>query len=643
MTKQTRSYGTWDSPITADWIVSSGVKFSQLKVDEGILYWAEQRPTEGGRTAIVRRLPDGREQDCIAAPYGATSRVHEYGGGAYTVHGGRLFFVNAADQRLYMVTFTEDQPEEPTAITPESNCRYADLIVVDDTLICVMEEHFSEREPENTLVSIDIPTGARQTLASGHDFYSYPRMSPDAKRFAYTAWDHPNMPWNGTYLYLGDWDGEVLANVRQIAGGPEESIFQPNWSPASELYYVSDRSNWWNLYRFVDGGEDQAVAPMNAEFGLPQWQFGMSTYGFITSDTIVAIYTQDGVDHLSVVAARSATVQTVPAPYTHYSSLCACENGAIYLLVGSVEAPEFIGVWRHDQAEIELLKSSSKVTMPAGFVSAPEAISFPTTGGQEAYGFYYPPTNPDFEGPNDELPPLLVMSHGGPTSSADVMFQPKIQYWTTRGYGVLDVNYGGSTGHGRAYRERLNGKWGIVDLDDCCHGALYLVDRGDVDRDKLAIEGGSAGGYTTLAALTFRDVFRVGASYFGVSDLGLLAKETHKFESRYIEQLIGRYPEDIEVFQERSPIFHVERLSRPIIFFQGADDKVVPPNQAERMVEVLRSKGLPVSYLLYQGEGHGFRRAEHTKRSLEAQLYFFAQMFGLALPEVEPVEIENLR
>lgn len=384
------------------------------------------------------------------------------------------------------------------------------------------------------------------------------------------------------------------------------------------------------------------MAPMEAEFGRPQWTFGISTYDFLGESQIVASYVEQGLDKLCVVDIDSRRVTPCDLPYTSFASVCAAEAGTVYVLAASIDTPEFIGEWRPGWTDLATVKPSTANRLPDSFISRPETLTFPTSGGEVAHGFYYPPTNPDFAGRPGEKPPLLVMSHGGPTGATSVMFRPGIQYWTSRGFGVLDVNYRGSTGYGRAYRDRLQGQWGVLDLDDCCFGAQFLVNRGDVDGDKLAIEGGSAGGYTTLAVLTFRDTFRAGASYFGISDLELLAKETHKFESRYIEQLIGRYPQDIHLFRERSPIHHVDQLNSPIIFFQGADDKVVPPNQAERMVDVLREKGLPVAYLLYEGEGHGFRRAENTKRSLEAQWYFFARVFGLPSPNVDPVHIDNL-
>ncbi|HVF54612.1 MAG TPA: prolyl oligopeptidase family serine peptidase, partial [Pyrinomonadaceae bacterium] len=469
------------------------------------------------------------------------------------------------------------------------------------------------------------------------------RLSPDGSRLAWLTWNHPNMPWDGCELWVGELDGDgQIASSRKVAGGAEESIFQPEWSTAGQLHFVSDRSNWWNLYRLNEGGDAEALCEMEAEFGVPQWGFAMSTYSFASANEIICAYNERGNWRLASLNTATGKLDRIETPYAEINYLKASPDRAVFR-AGSPTERVVVAELDLASRQINVLRRSGEVPVDEGYLSIPKAIEFPTEAGRTAHAFFYPPRNRDFKGPEGERPPLLVRCHGGPTAATTTTLRLEIQYWTSRGIAVLDVNYGGSTGYGREYRLRLNGEWGVVDVDDCTNGARYLIERGEVDGDRCVITGGSAGGYTTLNALTFRDLFKAGASHFGISDLTIFLGDTHKFESRYLDRLIGPYPESAKLYFERSSINFTDRLSCPVIFFQGLEDKVVPPNQAELMVEALRKKGLPVAYVPFEGEQHGFRRAENIKRALDGELYFYSRVFGFNLAEqVEPVTIENL-
>ncbi|MBI3241848.1 MAG: S9 family peptidase [Chloroflexi bacterium] len=637
---QIAPYGSWKSPITSDLIVSESVRLGQLMLDGDDIYWVEIRPQEKGRYVIVRRTPDGVAADVNPTPFNARTRVHEYGGGAYLVADGVVYFSNFADQRLY-----RQQPgSPPEALTPEKEWRYADAILDRgrNRLICIREDHTDpSREAVNTVVAVSLETGESTVLASGNNFYSSPRLSPDGNRLAWLTWNHPNMPWDGTELWVGELDsrGAVTAPL-QVAGGPAESIFQPEWSPSGVLHFVSDRTGWWNLYR-LKNDQVEALCPMEAEFGGPQWVFGLSLYAF-AGGAIVCAYEKNGNSHLASLDPGTLKLEPIELPYTEILRVKA-GNGFVVLGVESPTEPGAL-VWL-DLAtnRIEVLRRSSNLTIDPGYLSIPQAIEFPTENGLTAHAIFYPPTNRDFNAPEGEKPPLLVMSHGGPTGATSTAFNLGVQYWTSRGIAVVDVNYGGSTGYGRQYRQRLNEQWGVVDMNDCANAALYLAEQGLADRNKLAITGGSAGGYTTLCALTFRDEFKAGASHYGVSDLEALATDTHKFESRYLDSMIGPYPARRDLYIERSPIHHTYKLSCALILFQGLEDKVVPPSQSQKMFEAARAKELPVAYVAFEGEQHGFRQAANIKRALDGELYFYSKVFGFELAEaVEPVEIENL-
>ena len=600
------------------------------------------RPTESGRYVIVRRTPDGQTTDVTPFPFNARTRVHEYGGAAFIVKDGTVYFSNFTDQRLYRQAVGSD----PLPITPQADLRYADGVVDSkrNRLICVREDHTdTEREAVNTLVGIPMDgTEEGQVLVSGNDFYAAPRLSPDGTHLAWMTWNHPNMPWDGAELWVGEIGADgSLGNTECVAGGVDESIFQPEWSPDGTLYFVSDRTGWWNLYGY-HAGTVEPLYEMEAEFGRPQWIFGMSTYRFLSANQIICAYTQNGIWHLASLHTATQSLNRIETPYTSIANVQAIPGGVLF---NASSPTEPVSIVRLDLAarQFDVVCRSSEIEIDAGYLSTPQAIEFPTEGGLSAHAFFSPPQNRDYTPPADELPPLLVISHGGPTSATSTALDLEVQYWTSRGIAVLDVNYGGSSGYGRAYRQRLNSQWGRVDVDDCVNGARYLAEQDYVDANRLAIRGGSAGGYTTLSALTFRDAFKAGASYYGISDLEAMTRDTHKFESRYLDSLIGAYPEERDLYRERSPIHFTDRLSCPLILFQGLEDKVVPPNQAEMMVEALRAKGLPVAYVPFEGEQHGFRRSENIQRSLEAELYFYGQVFGFVPADtIEAVMIENL-
>jgi dipeptidyl aminopeptidase/acylaminoacyl peptidase len=626
---------------------TTGVGLDATRLEGGAAYWLEFRPTEDGRSVVVRADPGEDPRDVTPEGFDVRTKVHEYGGGAYWLHGATVFFANFEDQRLYR----QEIGAEPAPITEESGGRhrYADGRVTPDgrLVICVRERHegSSSAEVVNELVAMAPDgSGGVRTIASGHDFYAYPRPSPDGTHLAWISWDHPEMPWDGTELWVADLGGDgSLANERQVAGGREESIIQPEWGPGGELHFVSDRTGWWNLYRERDGATE-ALHPMEAEFGGPLWEFGLSSFAFLDDGRIACVYGRDGLQQLAVLDPGSGELVDLDVPYTVVAwPTLSAEGTRVSLVAGGPSIPHQVVVVDFAAASIEVLREGRTVTFDPAYISIPRALEYPTGDGQTAHALFYPPTNPAFEGRVDELPPLIVATHGGPTGESVANFDLGIQYFTSRGFAVADVNYRGSTGYGRAYRRQLEGGWGVVDTIDCVNVAKHLAAEGLVDGARMAIRGGSAGGYATLCALTFHDTFAAGASLFGIADLEALFHATHKFESRYGDRLVGPYPDALDVYRARSPIHFVDRISCPMIILQGSEDEVVPPAQAEMMVEALERKGLPYAYLLFEGEQHGFRKAEHIKRSLEAELSFYARIFGVELGDpIEPVEIHNL-
>jgi len=629
-------YGSWKSPITSDLIVARTIGLSETAVCGDDVYWIESRPSEAGRSVIVRRTHESATDDVTPPPFNARTRVHEYGGGAFLAADDAVYFSNFEDNRVYRIgAGGAIQP-----VTRDGRMRYADFVhdARRRRLLCVREDHtVSDIHCTNTIVAIDAQRGGDVVLVEGNDFYSSPRLSPDGKFLAWLTWNHPSMPWDGAELWLAQLDdaGRIVKADR-VAGGADESIFQPEWSPDGVLHFVSDRTGWWNLYRLIDR-RAEALCPRPAEFGAPQWVFGMSLYQFAAPDSIICACNEQGVWRLARLNTTSKDLRWIPTPYTEIRSLRVSGNRCVFIGGSPTEMDSLVSL-DLPTGRLTTLQRSSSTTAPEGCFSTPQTIEFPTENGRTSYAFYYPPVNKDYTAPQGEKPPLIVMSHGGPTSAASSTFSLRTQYWTSRGFAVVDVNYGGSSGYGRAYRERLKGAWGVVDVDDCVNAARHLVDEGKADPDRLIIRGGSAGGYTTLAALTFRNVFKAGASYYGISDLEALERDSHKFELRYNWSLIAPYPEAKKIYEQRSPIHYVDRLSCPIILFQGLDDKVVPPNQAEMIVEALRSRNIPVVYIAFEGEGHGFRKAENIKRSLDAELFFYSRVFGFPV-DTQPDEV----
>jgi dienelactone hydrolase len=638
---QLAPFGSWKSPITADSIVADSIGLSSIVLDGTDIYWLESRPQEAGRSVIVRCTTNGEIEDITPPGYNVGNRVHEYGGAAYTVVDGRVYFSNNIDNCVYIQDLRSSDPKLVRQLTQDKSKRYADFTI--DThrqrLICVQEEHDSaDFEPLNTIVSISLTqSNDVHVLAGGCDFYAAPRLNADGTKLAWLSWNHPNLPWDGTNLQMATVSNGYLSAPAPIAGGANETIFQPQWSSNDTLYFVSDRTGWGNIYRWSNG-KVTSVYELDAEFSLPQWIFGMSTYA-IVGNRIVCTYVQNGVWQMGLINTISGHFTKLHLPYTDLTSVCAAGNLVFCCAAAATQTNEIIAIDLLTESR-EVLKRSNQLKIDPGYLSIPQSIEFPTTDGQTAYAFYYPPTNQDYQPLLGEKPPLLVKCHGGPTMAASNQLSLKTQYWTSRGFAVVDVNYGGSTGYGKAYQHRLDGKWGIVDVDDCTNAALYLVAQGLADVDRLAISGGSAGGYTTIAALTFGDTFKAGASYYGISDLAALAKDTHKFESRYLDRLVAPYPAQADIYQARSPLYFIWQLSYPILFFQGLEDKVVPPNQAEMMVDALKEKGTPVAYVTFPQEQHGFRQAANIKRALTGEFYFYAQIFGFQPAEsIEPIEI----
>ena len=641
MDKTIAHYGSWKSPITTDLITAKTITFKQQCIDGEDIYWSESRPLDNGRYVIMRRRSNGLISECTPPDFYVRSSVHEYGGGSFTVHREVIYFVNFKDQHLYR----QAADGKPKLLTPGNGYRYADLVVDEkrNRILCIREDHTGKAEAVNTIVGIGLDGNDNGTvLVSGNDFYASARLSPDGGILAWLTWNHPNMPWDGCELWVADiQDDGTLQNASLVAGSDTESIFQPEWSPDGILHFVAENTGWWNLYRW-ENGQIEALCPMEAEFGYPLWIFHITTYDFISRDRIICAYSQNGTWHLASLDTVEKKLTLIEIPFTDIVFV-RCGKGFATLIGGSATRPDSIIRYDELTGNIEKIKQAFEVELDQEDLSEPKSIYFPTTGENKAHAFYYPPRNKGYESPLEERPPLLVMSHGGPTGSTFTALNFDIQYWTSRGFAVVDVNYGGSTGFGREYRQRLNGNWGIVDVDDCCNAALFLVSEGLADPNRLAIRGGSAGGYTTLACLAYRDVFKAGASHFGLSELEFFATETHKFESRYLHSLIGPYPERKDIYYERSPINFVQNFKCPIVLFQGDEDKIVLPNQSQLMFDSVRARGIPAAYILFEGEQHGFRKAESIKRSLEGELYFYSKIFNFELAEdIEPIQIENL-
>lgn len=633
-------YGSWKSPITSDLIVQGTIRMVSVSLTEQDLYWVEGRPSEAGRNTIMQQSQDGQTVERTPAPFNVRSRVHEYGGAPFLIHGSDLYFSNFQDNLLYR----SKENQDIVPITSNSNHRYADGAIdpLRERIYWVREDHTkSDIHAETSITAMNLDGSQECVLISGNDFYSNPRISPDGKQLAYLTWNHPNMPWDETELWVCDLDDDgSVSNASQVAGSGE-SVIQPVWAPNNVLYFISDRSNWWNLMR-AEGNTIKAVCPMDAEFGSPSWVFGISDYDFMNETTIVTSYSRRGTQHLAILDVNSGKLSPAATGFTSYSSVHS--NGSdIAFIAGSPTAFPRVIRMNTSGNHMETIQASSEMSLDEKYLSLPESIEFPTEGDTTAHAIYYRPKNPDYAATEDENPPLLVHVHGGPTSASSTTLNLSTQYWTSRGFAVIDVNYGGSTGYGREYRERLKGNWGIVDVQDSANAVRYLIKKDEVDGKRVAIAGGSAGGYTTLASLVFTDVYSAGASHYGLSELEIFAQETHKFESRYMDGLLGPYPEAKEVYFNRSPINFTNQLSCPVIFFQGLDDKIVPPNQAELMVDALMNNGLPVAYIAFEGEGHGFRMSQNIKRALDGEFYFYSKVFNFVpADDIEPVHIKNV-
>jgi dipeptidyl aminopeptidase/acylaminoacyl peptidase len=643
-------FGSWPSPVTPELLVSDAAVLTETWEEGDTVWWSEMRPDEAGRIQIVRRDGDGHTHDLLSGDHSARTRVHEYGGGSWWVHHGTVYFANWADQRLYRL----DQDGQAVALTPEPKVehgwRYADGSVTPDGtwIICVREDHHGDGEAANELVAIPAAGGEATVLATGRDFVSSPRISPDGRQLAWITWDHPNMPWDDTELWLAhvvtDPGSIRLEGVHRIAGTPGESVQQPGWGRHSTLYVVSDRTDWWNVYR-VDGVDALTpLAELNAEVAPPPWLFGRPSYGFTRpAGDLIMTWSEQGRARLGRVPEGGGPLQAWLLPYVSLQSVRVAGERVVAIAGSNDREPEIVRFSTHgNHATQETLRPARRLDLAPGMISRAEPIEFDAGDGRRSHAFYYPPTHTDIEADDSERPPLLVLSHGGPTGAASAAFNLGIQFWTSRGFAVVDVNYGGSTGYGRAYRKTLAGRWGIVDVEDCTAAAMHLVAAGLADGERLAIRGGSAGGFTTLAALAFTDVFKAGANSFGVSDLASLAEETHKFESRYLDGLVGPWPEAKDLYAARSPINNTAGFMCPLITFQGLEDAVVPPSQSERIVAALDEKGIPHAYLAFAGEQHGFRQAETIVTVLNAELSFYAQVFGFTpAGEVPPLQLRH--
>ena len=631
-------YGTWVSPISAASLAEGVISVTDLRVAAGRLYWLESRPTERGRQVLmtgdersVRQLtPEG---------FNVRTRVHEYGGAPFMVEGETLWFANFADQRLW----AQRGHGAPQAVTP-AGYRWADLVTAAGRgLIGVREDHTAPGEPRNAIVALSGKADDAGAVLFGEaDFVAYPRISPDGSRLAWMAWDHPNMPWDDTRLYVADLGAGSLENIEVVAGGPGESVMEPQWSLNGALYFISDRSDFWNLYVRRDG-ETRPVLAAKAEFAGPLWQFGQANYALMGEGRIVALRAGEQGSELVIIDREGGQGRVVPLPFSHLAALHRLDDRRVAMIAASPFEPPAVITVDIETGEASVIRRPSPATLEPRHVSAARAITFPTAGGKSAHALYYPPVNGGFAAPAGEAPPLIVQVHGGPTSRASSAFSLANQFWTTRGFAVVDVNYGGSSGYGRAYRQRLNGAWGVVDVEDVIAAAQFLANSGRADPGRIAIHGGSAGGFTVLAALSQSDVFKAGASFYGVADLAALARDTHKFESRYCDSLVGPWPQAQALYASRSPLHNLAGFRAPLIIFQGADDPIVPPSQAHMILGALRERQLPVAYMEFVGESHGFRRAETIIASKEAELYFLGRVFGFTpdgdLPEIP---IENL-
>ena len=639
--KKRSPYGTWRSPISADVAaVSSCILMNIESSPGGNVYWLERRPEEAGRHVIMRLSPQGKVKVVTPSDFHVRTRVHEYGGGDYLVDRDIIYFAHDRDQRWYRQRLGKT-PKPITPAVEKMKLRYADGVITANRkwLILVRESHGKTIENELVAIATD---GSQQLkiLARGYDFYSFPRLNALGDKIVWTCWNQPQMPWDGTELWQADITVMLeLSNIFKVAGGVGEFISQPRFSPDGKLYFLSDKSGFGNIYRY-DGTQFEAICPMNAECDFPQWNFRLKSYDFLDENRLAVIVTDKGEQTLGIV--EDSYYSAFKLPFSNFMPTLIAKNNQIIFIGSNYNRFPVLTCYDINNGQLNILYESTSLKIDEKYLSSPKLIKFPTTKGKSAYGFYYPPYNQDYIVSQNEKPPLIVISHGGPTGATSTALNLKNQFWTSRGFAVLDVNYGGSTGYGTAYRERLKGQWGIIDVADCVNSAIYLVKQGEVDPERLIIRGGSAGGYTVLCALVFYDIFSLGVSYFGIADLESFVNGTHKFESHYLETLIGSYPEKKAIYEARSPIHHVKKLSCPIIFLQGLEDKVVLPSQAEMIIAEMKKKKLPYTYLTFPNEQHGFRDAKNIKMALEAELYFFSHFFHFEPSDnLPPIKIEN--
>lgn len=638
---QTRPFGTWASPLGARDLVAGARGFSEPAMDGDTLYFIESRPDEGGRSALMRRRPDGTFEEVIGTQFNVRSRLHEYGGGALGVGRGALWFTDLKDQSLYRLGVSG----KPDVLNADGRRRHADCI--EDAgrgrLVCVLEDHTGSGEPRNSLVSLSALVPSEPvTLFADSDFVAAPALSADGRRLAFLAWSHPNLPWDDVQLHVAELDAAgAVEKITTLNAGRRESVLSPQWGPDGLLYFISDRDDWWNLYR-VEGGTVRQLTRAKFELGRPAWQLNQRLFDFLPDGRVIALSNDRGREGLALITPDTGHIEPVATELAATSALAVAGN-IVFVVGGFVDRVGGLFALDVVRGTLTLLRPYQQPLLAPEYVSTGAVVSFPTGGGEEAHGFYYPPRNPAFRGPEGAAPPLLVMVHGGPTSHANPALSLRVQYWTTRGFAVFDLNYRGSTGFGRAYRHSLYPHWGSKDVEDAVRGAQYLAATGRADPDRLLIRGGSAGGFTVLAALAFHDVFAAGANYYGVSDMEALAHETHKFESRYLDQLVGPYPREKEKYRALSPIHRLDGFDKPLITFQGLEDKIVPPAQSEAIVAALKLHGVPVAYLAFPGEQHGFRDAKNIVRTYEAELYFYGRVLGFTpADDLEPVEITNL-
>ena len=635
-------YGSWESTITPEKIIEGGLRFSEIRSNGSELYFLEGRPEESGRYVIVKQTSEGNISDVIPKEFNSRNAVHEYGGGSFAVGKKNIYFTNWDDQRIYKVNGENVNPvtKEPPF---EKSIRYSDLTlsIDEEWLFCVRETHFEKGEAKNELVAISITKGSQLVLCTGRDFYSSPRINPANNKICWLEWDHPNMPWDGTELSIGDFDLNGISNKKLIDGSKNISIIQPEWSESGELIYISDESGWWNLKKYSENKKSTILDEKN-EHGGPSWQFGFRTY-FI-KDNFIYLKGSSKTKNKGLIRKISTSgqiIEEIEVLHTSLGDLTFFDNKALYIGASPVSNSEIVSL-DLEKKELKTIKESNPLAIDNEEISMPEEITFPTTKNATAYGYFYKPKNKKYEGSSQEKPPVLVISHGGPTSATSNALNLSIQYWTNRGIAVVDVNYRGSTGYGRKFRDSLKGNWGVYDTDDCIAAVDYLSEKGLVDSERAAIKGGSAGGYTTINALTFHDRFAVGATYYGIADLSVFIDDTHKFESKYLESLIGKYPEEKDKYYDRSAINFTDQLSCPMIIFQGTEDKIVPPSQAEIMAEGLREKKIPFSLIMYEGEQHGFRQSKNIISSLESELYFYSQVLGFEpFDKLNEISIEN--